>query len=92
MDRIYDICDGCDHFCLNNDDGFWGGCRAFRGIPNEIGDKHSHDKPLDYQKNDYVYTPAKKKVNRFGDEIDIYQDSNTYADENGIYRNYICSE
>ena len=94
MDRIYDICDGCDHFCLNNDDGFWRACRAFPGgIPmNEIGDINSHDKPLDYQKNDYVYTPAKKKVNRFGDEIDIYQDSNTYADENGIYRNYICSE
>ena len=74
MDRIYDICDGCEHFCLNNDDGFWRGCRAFPGgIPNKIGDKHSHDVVHNGQVGDYVYIPAKKKRNRFGQKIDIYQ-------------------
>ena len=89
MERDKDICMGCDHFCYNNDDDFGMGCRAFPGgspgIPGKIGGLHSHDKPLDYQENDYVYTPAKKKVGIDGEKIVIYQDSNPFADENGRY-------
>jgi len=98
MEREKDICMGCDHFCLNNDDDFGIGCRAFpdgedggNGIPSIIGELHSHDKPFKGkgwhlpQENDYVYTPAKRKINHYKNEIEIYQDSNPYADENGRY-------
>ena len=95
MIRYESICFGCDHFCRNNDDKLGMGCRAFPGgdpgIPCVIGDLHSHDKPfkdngwINAQDNDYVYTPAKKKVNLIGNEIKIYQAKNEYADENGRY-------
>jgi len=87
MDRRYSICDGCEHDSFNNDDGFVGGCRAFPdGIPSdEIGDINSHDKPLEWQKNDFVYIPAKREVSRLHYKIQIYQESNPYADENGRY-------
>ena len=89
MDRRYDICNGCEHACYNNDDkDLIGGCRAFPdGIDNdEIGDIGSHDKPLEGQGNDYVYTPAKREFDRlYRHKIKIYQDSNPYADENGRY-------
>jgi len=74
------ICSGCDHLCSNNDDGLRMGCRAFpKGIPDDIGDIHSHDTVFmgdglySRQAGDYVYTPAKKKVNRRGHVIEIYQ-------------------
>ena len=76
MDRIYDICFGCDHFCSNNDDKLLAGCRAFPypdGIPDDIGDVYSHDIVLEGQTTDFVYTPAKNKKNRFGRRIKIYQ-------------------
>ena len=87
MDRRYSVCMGCEHISMNNDDDFVGGCRAFpNGIDNEeIGDVNSHNKPREGQKNDFVYMPAKRKVNRMGRKITIYQDSNPYADENGRY-------
>ena len=67
------------------------------GSPS-IGFEHSHDKPykedviihgqiaFECQKNDYVYVPAKKSVRSGGRKIEIYQKSNPYADENGIYK------
>ena len=82
------ICDGCDHACFNNeDDGLRMGCRAFPdGIDTHvIGSLHTHDKPIEGQKNDYVYMPAKRKVDLAGNKIEIFQDSNPYADENGRY-------
>jgi len=93
MKREKDICWGCDHFCTNNDDGILGGCRAFPGDIDShiIGDLYSHDKPIEgnnrypRQDNDYVYMPAKSKTNRWGNKIQIYQESNPYADENGRY-------
>jgi len=86
MDRRYCICDGCEHSSFNNDDDFIGGCRAFlNGVPDEIGDINSHDKPYEGQGNDYVYMPAKRKATLYGRKIVIYQDSNPYADENGRY-------
>ena len=66
------------------------------GYP-DIADVGSHDKPIrevfffgkkstdDFQKNDFVYIPTKRKVDRHGKQIEIYQDSNPYADENGRY-------
>jgi len=89
MDRRYSICWGCEHATFNNDDDdLIGGCRAFpNGINNNrIGDVNSHDKPFEWQKNDYVYMPAKRKVSRTGRKIEIHQDSNPYADENGRYK------
>ena len=88
MKYIENICMGCDHYCYNNDDRLEEGCRAFPdGIDShDVGDFHTHDKPLDYQENDFVYTPSKKKFSRSGREIVIYQDSNPYADENGRYK------
>jgi len=73
---------------MNNDDDLIGGCRAFpNGVPNEIGDINSHDKPLvDWQNNDFVYMPAKRETTLYGRKITIYQDSNPYADENGRYK------
>ena len=88
MTREKDICLGCDHFCSNNDDGLLEGCRAFpKGITRRfrIYDSHSHDKPVEGQENDFVYTPAKSKTDRYGDKIQIYQESNPYSDENGRY-------
>ena len=88
MDRVYCICWGCEHACYNNDDrDLIGGCRAFPdGIPSdEIGDIYSHDKPLEWQKNDFVYMPAKRNVSRLHCKIEVYQDFNPYADENGRY-------
>jgi len=82
------ICIGCDHFWLNNDDVSSIGCRAFPDdIPYRlhIELEHSHDKPLEGQDNDYVYFPAKREINRRNRKIEIYQDSNPYADENGRY-------
>ena len=86
MTKIKSICWGCDHFCINNDDGLTQGCRAFPdGIPFFIGDKHSHDEIFDKdctaikslklkpQVGDYVYTPAKREKNIFGRKIEIYQ-------------------
>jgi len=88
MDRIYSICNGCKHYSFNNDNDLFGGCQAFpNGINNDvIGDLHSHDKPLEWQKNDFVYMPATRKIDRLGDEITIHQYSNPYADENGRYK------
>ena len=86
MDRIYSICWGCDHYSFNNDEDFFGGCRAFpNGIPSDVGNIYSHDKPLEWQKNDYVYMPAKRKVCKLHRKIEIFQDFNPYADENGRY-------
>ena len=61
-----DICQGCDHFCTNNDDeDLIQGCRAFPdGIPSQIEDKHSHDTVIKGQVGNFVYTPAKKKSYR----------------------------
>ena len=88
MDRRYSICSGCKHASWNDDDISIGGCRAFlNGIPtDEIGDIGSHDKPIDGQVGDYVYTPTKRKVSKLGAKITIHQDSNPYADENGRYK------
>jgi hypothetical protein len=86
MERRKDICLGCDHFCYNNDDKLGMGCRAFYNIPDKIGGLNSHDKPTKIQENDFVYMPAKRKIGVVdGVEIEIYQDSNPYADENGRY-------
>jgi len=80
------ICQGCEHVGSNNDDGLRRGCRAFpEGILRNINEPHSHDKPVEGQVGNYVYMPAKKKVDKYGDKITIYQDSNPYADENGRY-------
>jgi len=85
--RIDDICQGCEHVLTNNNDGLRRGCRAFPdGIPRFIGDTNSHDIPVEWQVSDYVYTPAKKKVDRYGRKIKIYQESNPYSDENGRYK------
>jgi len=80
MQWINNICFGCEHWCNNNDDGLLMGCRAFpKGIPDEIGGEHTHDSVFwgnnlyKRQVGDYVYTPAKKKVNRRGHIIEIYQ-------------------
>jgi len=79
MDRIYSICEGCEHFSLNNDDRLKGGCRAFsRGIPNAIiGDLHSHDEAFTGyppQVGDYVYKAVTdRRINRFERNINIYQ-------------------
>ena len=69
------ICFGCDHFCDNNDDGLLEGCRAFPdGIPTEkIGAKHSHDKKLKNQNNEFVYKPAERLYDNLGQRIIIYQ-------------------
>ena len=74
------ICWGCDHYCSNNNDGLLMGCRAFpKGIPENIGDIHSHDTVFmgdglyPRQVGDFVYTLAKKKVDKHGREINIYQ-------------------
>ena len=69
-----DICMGCDHFCDNNDDGLTIGCRAFPdGILNKIGLKHSHDAVIEGQVGDYVYTPSKRKFDRFGSKMIVFQ-------------------
>ena len=75
MERVYSICSGCEYFWANSDDEFEGPCRAFPdGIPyNEIGSKYSHDKVIEGQVGDYVYTRATKKVRWDGREIKIYQ-------------------
>ena len=75
MRRSECICFGCEHLHLNNDDGLRGGCRAFPdGIPtDEIGNKYSHDKIVEGQVGDYVYTRTKREKNNFGREIWIYQ-------------------
>ena len=80
MKRINNICFGCDHFCINNDDNLLCGCRAFpEGIPDMIGGLHTHDdvfignhlwRP---QLGNFTYTPAKYKYNKFFQEIIIYQ-------------------
>jgi len=70
------ICFGCDHFCLNNEDGLFCGCRAFPdGIPRkyDIGLPHSHDVVIDGQVGDFVYTPAKAEFNVAGRRIRIRQ-------------------
>ena len=70
------ICSGCDHLCLNNDDGLIHGCRAFPdilGIPDWIGNKHSHDTIIKGQTGDYVYMPAPKEFNIRGHKIEICQ-------------------
>ena len=70
------ICFGCEHFCLNNDDGLRSGCRAFpdvKGIPNWVGNKNSHDKVVKGQVGDYVYMPAKRKIDILGRIIKVYQ-------------------
>ena len=70
------ICWGCDHWWVNNEDGIRGGCRAFPdGIPDEhfIGPKNSHDKVFKDQKNDFVYTPAKRDTDIYSRKIEIYQ-------------------
>jgi len=101
MLNIKNICHGCDHFCLNNEDGLTEGCRAFPdGIPYEYGAgvKHFHDKPLEDQVEDYVYIPVKRKdvlympvkedqgVEWHDGMFLIWQHSNPYADENGRYK------
>ena len=87
MDRKYDICWGCEHNSTISDAIPFGGCRAFPdGVPNSIiGDIHSHDKPFSWQKNDFVYMPTKRKITKTHRKIEIYQDFNPYADENGRY-------
>ena len=71
----YRICSGCEHMYLNNNDRpFARWCRAFpNGIPEKIGEIHSHDKVIDSQVSDFVYMSAKSKKNRFGQKITIYQ-------------------
>jgi hypothetical protein len=71
-----DICQGCDHFCANNEDGLSIGCRAFpggNGIPNFIEDKHSHDKVVEGQVGNFVYTPSKREYSNCGRKIKIFQ-------------------
>ena len=64
------ICLICEHFCLNNDDGIFMGCRAFPdGIPHDIGNDHDHDNVIKGQIGDYVFTPAKKEFNIMGYRI-----------------------
>ena len=88
MQSPNNICFGCDHFCSNNSDRLVRGCRAFPdGIPYKygLGKEHFHDKVLDGQVEDFVYTPAKIEVNNMDQDISIYQNSNPYTDENGRY-------
>jgi len=90
--RSKDICSSCDHYCTNNDDDLLMGCRAFpKGIPYHlhIEDTHSHDIPFREQGNDFVYMPAKREESNFGRKIEIYQDYNFYADEDGKYKRFI---
>ena len=69
-----DICQGCDHFCSNNDDGLLTGCRAFPdGIPSFIENKHSHDKIIEGQVGTFVYTPSKRKLSLYGRKIKVFQ-------------------
>ena len=71
-----DICQGCDHFCTNNKDGLSIGCRAFpsgNGIPSFIEDKYSHDKVIEGQVGNFVYTPSKRKHSIYGRKIKIFQ-------------------
>ena len=67
------ICWICDNHCLNNDDGLTAGCRAFpNGIPNWIGNEHSHDNIIEGQVGDFVFTPAKREFNIRGNKISDY--------------------
>ena len=66
------------------------------GFP-DVGLPHSHDKPIrevfvaglkisdNFQDNNYVYTPVKRKFDVNNKEIPIFQDKNEFADENGRY-------
>ena len=74
MDWKNRICWGCEHYCNNNDDDLKMGCHAFpKGILDEIGSKHSHDKIIKGQVGNYVYSPSNRKINRRGNKIEIYQ-------------------
>lgn len=51
------ICLNCKHYRE-----FTGGCSAFPdGIPEEIGFENKHDKPLEYQKNNFVFEPINEQ-------------------------------
>ena len=69
------ICFGCDHLSGNSLEFFGNGCRAFPdGIPLKIiGKPHSHDKIIEGQVGDFVYTRAKYEYDSNGDKIEIYQ-------------------
>lgn len=52
------ICLNCKHYEKPN--GY--GCRAFpEGIPYSFPPNNKHDKPLEGQEGDYIYTPVNEK-------------------------------
>jgi len=60
MQNLDDICFRCVHFCNNNDDGLWQGCRAFpEGIPSDITEAGSHDIVRKGQTGEFTFTKLK---------------------------------